>query len=341
MGQIPLLVLAYRYDELRPDAVASGLIRVDSAAGRVYDGPNFRTSPYQQQELFATALAGQLSAQGEGSVYVGSDLWLGTSPPPASLTIDFGDGHGPRTVAMNSTVYLNIYETPPTPTPEPALQSRQLKAGASLAASTGQHTIAVTNPATRLQAFAAYTTLTASLLPPDMALGLKASHTWDNQPAAAAVGWVKWGDGNSSGKFRRPVVFVEGIDFGCSGSNYCTILRPTQTGPVPASNTELAFMIRYNAYHNGSAGWNEMVEYNQDFPSVEKLPALREQLTQQGYDVIYLDFTDGATHIQSNAMTLVELLDYINNPANRAPGATETIVTAASMGGQVARFALA
>ena len=74
---------------------------------------------------------------------------------------------------------------------------------------------------------------------------------------------------------------------------------------------------------------------------MEKLPALREQLTQQGYDVIYLDFTDGATPIQSNAMTLVELLDYINNPTNRAPGATETIVTAAGMGGQVARFALA
>ncbi|RZJ58315.1 MAG: hypothetical protein EOO55_01080 [Hymenobacter sp.] len=40
-------------------------------------------------------------------------------------------------------------------------------------------------------------------------------------------------------------------------------------------------------------------------------------------------------------MTLVELLDYINTPGNRTADATETIVTAASMGGQVARFALA
>lgn len=45
-GQIPLLVLAYRYDELRPDAFTNNLIRVDSAAGRLYDGPNTSASPY-------------------------------------------------------------------------------------------------------------------------------------------------------------------------------------------------------------------------------------------------------------------------------------------------------
>lgn len=45
-GQLPLLVLAYRYDELRPDAIANGLIRVDSTAGRLYDGPNVSASPY-------------------------------------------------------------------------------------------------------------------------------------------------------------------------------------------------------------------------------------------------------------------------------------------------------
>lgn len=100
-------------------------------------------------------------------------------------------------------------------------------------------------------------------------------------------------------------------------------------------------MRKYEAYRNGATGWNEMVDYNSESPAVEKLPVLRDQLIQQGYDIIFLDFSDGATHIQSNAMTLVELLDYINNPANRAPGATETIVAAASMGGQVARFALA
>lgn len=75
-------MLAYRYDELQPDAAAQGLIRIDSAAGRAYDGPNFGSSPYQQRDLFAVALAQPLPAGGSGTVWVGSDFWLGTTPPP-------------------------------------------------------------------------------------------------------------------------------------------------------------------------------------------------------------------------------------------------------------------
>ncbi len=60
-----------------------------------------------------------------------------------------------------------------------------------------------------------------------------------------------------------------------------------------------------------------------------------------GYDIVYLDFSDGASLIQHNAMVLVELLQWLNQPANRAANTEETLVIGASMGGQVARFALA
>lgn len=228
-GQLPLLMLAYRYDELRPDAISGGFIRVDSAAGRLYDGPNTSASPYQQRNLFAVALAGPLSAQHTGTVYVGSDLWLGTSPPPASLLIDLGDGQGPRFVAMNSTIDLGSTETPPTqPGPQPESSRAATAARATLGPSLGSlNTITVTNPTTGQQALSATATLSTLAVTPDVVLGLKASHTWNNLPAAAAVGWVKWGDGNTSGKFRKPVVFVEGIDFGCPGKTYCTLLTPT------------------------------------------------------------------------------------------------------------------
>ena len=83
-----------------------------------------------------------------------------------------------------------------------------------------------------------------------------------------------------------------------------------------------------------------MVEYNSDIKSLEKLPALRSQLEQQGYDIVFLDFSEGAELIQHNAMVLVELLDWINQAAHRE-GNEETVVMGASMGGQVARFALA
>ena len=197
----------------------------------------------------------------------------------------------------------------------------------------------VVNPTNGYLALSTLPELRDLTLLPDAVLGLRASHTWGGFPVASALGWVKWGDGNTTGKFRKPLIFVEGIDFGCADIERCSIYTPNQTGLI--TSQILAEAAKYGSYRNGTAGWNEMVAYNDDFPAVEKLPQLRAQLTALGYDLIYLDFSDGATYIQSNAMTLVELLDYINQPANRAAGAEETIVTAASMGGQVARFALA
>lgn len=296
------------------------------------------------------ALARPLPASGTATVWVGSDFWLGTTPPPATLTIDFGDGLGPRSVAMNSSVSLNLYQSPPinpgnsysltvpgTPVPpKPPVvtlppPTPQLPAG----------TFSVVNPANGYQALSTLATLTTLSVLPDAVLGLKASHTWNNFPAAAALGWVKWGDGNTTKKFRKPLIFVEGIDFGCdyNTKGFCSIFTPTQTSLI--TDYVLTRAAQTGTYRNGTAGWNEMVDYSNDFLAVEKLPRFREQLTALGYDLAYLDFSDGATHIQSNAMTLMELLDYINKPANRTADANETIVTAASMGGQVARFALA
>ena len=103
-GNTALLVLTYDYDELKPDAVAEGSITIDSVAGRLYDGPNWGASPYQRQHLFAAALAGDIPVSGVTTVYVGSEFWLGTGPVPAAITIDFGDGLGPRFVEMNSEV---------------------------------------------------------------------------------------------------------------------------------------------------------------------------------------------------------------------------------------------
>lgn len=316
--------------------------------GRLYDVLNNANSPYQQRTLFAVALAGQVPVSGTVTVLISSDLWLGTTPVPGGLLIDFGDGLGPREVAMNSKIEVTYDSEKLTPSHlsspvfQPSNSDLDSDPDKPLPVDMTGHTISVTNPATGLRGLATLRSTRPLAVLPDMVLGLHASHTWGSQPAGTAVGWVKWGMGNTSGKFRKPLVFVEGIDFGCDGSgSFCGTLSPGQTGPIASNSPLLRRIIANNAYRNGSAGWNEMVEYNEDFSAVEKLPTLRDQLYQQGYDIVYLDFSDGATHIQTNAMTLVELLDYINSPANHTADATETVVAAASMGGQVARFALA
>jgi len=250
---------------------------------------------------------------------------------------------------MNSSVSLSLYQSPPTnpinpysltmpgtPLPSmPPIGNFPLPTPQLLA-----NTFSVVNPANGQRGLGTFFISHVLDVMPDAVLGLRASHTWGSLPAASALGWIKWGAGNTTGKFRKPLIFVEGIDFGCDGAKgACNITTPTSTCLMTDEVLRKAAFT--GTYRNGTAGWNEMVDYNDDFQAVEKLPRFREQLTALGYDLVYLDFSDGATHIQSNAMTLVELLDYLNNPANRTADANETIVTAASMGGQVARFALA
>lgn len=334
-GQVPLLVLRYRYDELRPDAAAQQLIQIDSSKARVYDGPVLSASPYQQGELYAVALPlPNVPGPQQVSLYVGPEFCFGNVPPSGSLWLSAGNGWQPVALGSSITVSFNP--------PAGGAQAVQVYDDGRLASTSVQH-----RP--------------SASVPPDAALGLVASRVWQSgMPAARGIGWIKWADGNTSGKFRRPMVFVEGIDFSFNRGKlqsigggpggpitaYCPNYPVSQTGLISLGLLESScpFGVGVGNFRNGDAGWNEMVDYNYEYPSLEQLPALRTQLQSTGgggYDVIFLDFTDGATHIQQNAMVLVELLQYINDPAHRTPDAEETLVVGASMGGQVARFALA
>lgn len=330
-GELPLLVLDYSYNELLPDAAAQGLIRIDSVNERVYDGPDRSRSPYTTGRVFVIAVPGYVHRSQTTSLYVGTEFYFGNAASPSSLYVNLGDNLGFRNVTMGSTVPLS------------STSATQSSASASAAPN-----ITVYNA---LEAAGANAVLRQGRpsVPPDMALSISATRTWPGSSPASAIAWVKWGRGNSSGKFRKPLVFVEGIDFPrYSGDpddlalNYLVAYPPTSPGitNIPLNHPQFGV-----GYRQGEAGWNEMIEFNEEYPSLEKLPALRQALQEpanpqeQGYDIIYLDYTDGADVIQNNAMTLVDLLTHISN--NRVPDGEETIVLGASMGGQVARFALA
>ena len=65
---------------------------------------------------------------------------------------------------------------------------------------------------------------------------------------------------------------------------------------------------------------------------------LVEQLRNRGYDVIILDFANGGAKIQANAMVLRALINTINQQKTTS---NELVIVGASMGGLVARYALA
>jgi hypothetical protein len=139
-----------------------------------------------------------------------------------------------------------------------------------------------------------------------------------------AKAYIKYA--NSDKKMRKALVFVEGIDFG----------RDSITDPQNGSKA-----ITY-----GDFGWNvfylgHKVDDSWDF--VKKMPEAREAIQSKGYDIILLDFRNGADYMQANGEILIKLLKRIKQVrvADNQGIVHPISVLGASMGGQVAKYALA
>lgn len=126
---------------------------------------------------------------------------------------------------------------------------------------------------------------------------------------------------------RKPIIFVEGIDFGYE--DHATGCYGGKCGSMG-----LRDLLRGRIFHP-----YERKEKNayEDWAPIAKAPQLINELRNNGYDLIYLDFHNGADYMENNAMLLVELIKRINfikcDPE-------EIVVIGASMGGQITRFAL-
>ena len=108
----------------------------------------------------------------------------------------------------------------------------------------------------------------------------------------------------------KPFIFVEGIDFATTHSQWA----------------------------NGDFGWCQFLGLDvENYPMLAQASVLYEELRSRGYDLILLDFFDGAADIRGNAQTLKTLITLCNQ---YKIGDFQLVVAGASMGGQVARVAL-
>lgn len=146
---------------------------------------------------------------------------------------------------------------------------------------------------------------------------------------ATAMAHIRFADNNTSGKIKKPFIFVEGVDFG------------TEIVKDPQTNVTI---------RTGDFGWDIFVqgisEKEQDaVPDswqdiMSNSPAFISDMIRDGFDVILVDFDDGADYIQKNGSMLANLLDIINQEKREAGSCESNIVIGASMGGQVVRYAL-
>jgi hypothetical protein len=112
------------------------------------------------------------------------------------------------------------------------------------------------------------------------------------------------------GIFDKPFIFVEGVDFG-------TDISPKR---------------------NGTFGWYEFSSgQSEKYHFLSLTPELISQLQEANYDIILLDFLDGADYIQRNSAILQHLISLVNE---HKVGNAGNVIVGASMGGQVSRHAL-
>jgi hypothetical protein len=140
--------------------------------------------------------------------------------------------------------------------------------------------------------------------------------------------WVKgraYTLNSADGVFDKPFLFVEGIDFGIDRDGH----------PI------------HDWQRHGTFGWCEFASGFQDpdvnddiiygYDDLHLMPQLLQHVIAQGYDVVMIDFYDGATWLQRNS----ELVQHVIRLCNEFKNGDEPLVIAgASMGGVLSRHAL-
>ena len=155
-----------------------------------------------------------------------------------------------------------------------------------------------------------------------------------SQPSSGfAKAYIKYGNddqGNKHQSVTRPIILVEGVDF------------PT----YQITDSEINEVVRI-----GTNGWENVIQglLPSKLPEgeaelFEEYPDLMTNLrTSVGgnnisnYDIILVDFGDGADYMDKNAEIVIELIKRINQEKECD---FENVILGLSMGGQVARLAL-
>lgn len=124
------------------------------------------------------------------------------------------------------------------------------------------------------------------------------------------------------GCLNKPIVFVEGIDFGYRG-------WPTGCRDGKCGNTGYIDLLKGKQWDVESQSWL-------DWNSISSSPVVLKEFRDSGYDIVYIDFWDGADFIENNAVVVAEAIKQIEQ---RLCG-QRIHVLGASMGALVAKRAL-
>jgi hypothetical protein len=216
---------------------------------------------------------------------------------PSSIRIDFGDGQGLRDIAFGQVVSINY-----------SSNSEDLQLHVEITRDEEIH-----HGYMELRTNYCTSAFSSPTFPAPFPNDATAEFPWLISTTFEGVPIC----GNAytlvTGDFDKPLIFVEGIDFNRGRS----------------------------AERNGDFGWCQLTSGidspGYDYSMLARMPLLLNEAVAHGYDIVLLDFCDGATYLEHNGQLLVHLIQTIN--AHKI-GNEPLVISGASMGGQVVRYAL-
>ncbi len=323
---LPIVIYDYQYTRAKNTAIANNLLLLDTE-GNFVNNPNAAESPFEIARFFAAGFtSGKLAINDTLQFVFPSEFYFNNeSEGVAQIQIDMADGQGYRTVSWNipfqvyyageggNDIEIAVKITYQNSTVRYSKMTKKTAQGCTyfhpVAGPWGSGTMILPIVGSQFVKYSLQSSLESN-----GAWG-KAYVRYRANPAP--------GEQN---KFRKPIILVEGIDFGSSAIYNSTSGQLLGHDGRPFSNS----------FHIGDAGWPTIWGCDEDYP-FEKYPDFLNLLHANGYDVIMLDFYDGDDYMQRNGLLLAELINRINQ---HKVGNEQNVVVGVSMGGQVARYAL-
>ncbi len=314
---IPIFILNYDYNTLKPYFIDSNLI--DTIGGRLYDVVGRVESPYVTRKLFSATTSRSYGASDSIRFICNQENYFSNDTSTiATIEINFDDGLGYRIISLNEPIDIHY-----------------ISDGEKLI----QYRITLTNSMV-LKAHSTFQLKTEWEFELDEEGFISGTIPYnaeaDDSDGLACLRYsITYGRDENDEEhtcLTKPFILLEGFDPGY-GPEYF----PTAEDPKNGVLGWIDIVTGYRHYLPDPA--NPDVTLNGEFtPQFNKGPEFAEMLWSNGYDIIYVDFCDGTEYIQRNAFAFVELLNWIIN--EKKCSEEEMVVVGASMGGQIARYAL-
>jgi len=306
-------ILHYKFNTIDSVVASQKLIIVDSVL--VGEDTTITASLYLEKTAFVVSPLSSFSETDEVTFRFNNDFYFdNTGTSIASLMVDFDDGLGLRSVLVGSSVFVSY----------PSIGEKTLQFVATFSngqTRTGYATINVLmsgankNPQSNWQWMGFYDgfpgnnpSIKSKITPPNPYRSGGGTF-----PISEGRVWIYYAKADK--KLRKPVLLIDGFD--------------------PGNKRRFESHTEQHKDPEAKSIW-QLLYYD------KKTRHLGEQLLALGYDLVVLDLPDGGGYIEQNAMVCIEVINFINSKlVVDCEEHHPIVVVGPSMGGQIARYALA